>query len=167
MKRKIILVAVTTTVLTLSAMPVFAFAANVQTTPITTKSAVPAGSERFLSDISKVVKTQNFRTKAANAIISLSSNINTRKYSDAYNSLPDNDRNILSSRYGIDSADELANSIGSGGLVYRFTPVSITNGKFVKLITSSLTVSGNPTVSDLATDSSGAILGTYVAVLTP
>lgn len=167
MKRKIILVAVATTVLTLSAMPAFSFAGNAQTTPVTTKSVAPAGSERFLSDISKIVKTQNFRIKAANAIISLSSNINTRKYSDAYNSLPENDRNILSNRYGIDSADELANSIGSGGLTYRFMPVNIVSGKFVKFTASSLTVFGTPTVSDLATDASGTILGAYVTVLTP
>lgn len=168
MKRKIIIVAVATTLASQAALPIVQATSAPIAVVAKSSPALSAESTKFLDTLSKLVTTRSFRSDTAGAILTLSNFLNSGNYEAAYDSLPANEKRILSERYGIASEVSFAENIGNDGLLYEFTPADLSKWKLVKFTRATLaTISKRPTAKDLVLDSSGNLLGAYVNVSLP
>lgn len=125
MKRKIIIVAVATTLASQAALPIVQATSAPIAVVAKSSPALSAESTKFLDTLSKLVTTRSFRSDTAGAILTLSNFLNSGNYEAAYDSLPANEKRILSERYGIASEVSFAENIGNDGLLYEFTPADL------------------------------------------
>ena len=168
MKRKIIIIAVATTLASQAALPIVQAASAPIAVVAKSSPTLSAESTKFLDTLSKLVTTKSFRSDVAGAILGLSNSLNSGNYEAAYNSLPAHEKNILSDRYGITSAKSFAENVGKNSLEYKFIATDVVKGKFVKFSKTTLaTISKRPVAKDLVLDGSGNLLGAYVNVSLP
>lgn len=168
MKRKIIIVAVATTLASQAVLPIVQAASAPIAVVAKSSPTLSTESTKFLDTLSKLVTTKSFRSDVAGAILGLSNSLNSGNYEAAYSSLPSHEKKILSDRYGITSAGSFSEHIGKDSLAYQFTPADLVKGKFAKFSKATLaTISKRPVAKDLVLDGSGNLLGAYVNVSLP
>lgn len=125
MKRKIVLVAVTTVLTSQVALPIVQAASTPVAVVSNSIPVLSSESTKFLNALSKLVTTKSFQSDTAGAILTLSDLLNNGNYEAAYDSLPASEKKILSERYGAASATSFADNVGKAGLSYKFTPVEL------------------------------------------